>query len=237
MVLRKLLLVAATVLVFAVRCEDAEEKARYVKAPIETGDVTTRQTLEQAVSESRTRLLSVRNRQLRADLSKDIDGTYARALTAIHESEQQRATAAEREAQRERAAAAAMEAEREKKLARVPPRAQPAADQHRRHEALPDYHELTKSAVAGLQIGVRPSALGDGTKVLILRNPTPYPASFDLRCYTRTEAQKTFSMIIPAGGEKHIGFLQGWCGNFKDGERCEAYVSGEQMWKYKIPAP
>ncbi|HEV8435658.1 MAG TPA: hypothetical protein VGR95_19770 [Thermoanaerobaculia bacterium] len=217
------------------RCEDAEKKARYVKAPLETGDVTSSPTLEQAVSEARTRLLSVHNERLRADLSKDIDGTYARTLAAIRDAERQKTVALEREAERQRAAAAAIEAERRKKLAALSKPAPPSVEQHR-HDA-PDFHELTKSAVAGLQVGVRYSALGDGTKVLVLRNPTPYPASFDLRCYTRTDAQKTFSMIIPAGGEKHFGFLQGWCGNFKDGERCEAYVDGERMWQYKIPAP
>jgi hypothetical protein len=84
---------------------------------------------------------------------------------------------------------------------------------------------------------MRNSLIGDGTKVLVLRNPTPYPASFDLRCHTRNDvSQKTFSVIIPAGGEKNIGFLQGWCGNFKAGERCEAYVDGERMWQYKVPS-
>jgi hypothetical protein len=235
MVLRKRLFVAAMVVAFAIGCEDAEKKARYVKAPLETGDVTSRRTLERAVSEARTRLLSVRKERLRADLSKDIDETYARSMAAIRESEQRQAAVLEREAERQRAAGAAIEAERQKKLAGLSEPAPPSVARNRRHAALTDYRKLTKRAVAGLQVGVRLSALGDGTKVLVLRNPTPYPASFDLRCYTRTNVQKTFSMIIPAGGEKHFGFLQGWCGNFKDGERCEGYVEGERMWQYNIP--
>jgi hypothetical protein len=199
--------------------------------------VTSRRTLEQAVSEAKTRLLSVHDDRLRADLATDIDATYARALAAIREAEQQKAATLEREAERERAAAAAIEGERQRKLAALSKPAPPSVERHRQHDAPTDFRELTKSAVAGLQVRVRPSAFADGTKVLILRNPTPYPASFDLRCYTQANAQKTFSMIIPSGGEKQFGFLQGWCGNFKDGERCEAYVGGERMWQYKIPTP
>jgi len=234
--------------ILAAGCENAEEKARYVKAPLVAGDLTSRAALNEAVSEARTRLLSVRDRQLRAELSKEIEQVYERALTSFREAEQQRATASMRQAESERAAAAALEAERQRKLAPAAGRTAPAAKRtatvaerkpaaERRRAAVAEFRERTKEAVAGLQVGMRNSALGDGTKVLVLRNPTPNPASFDLRCYTRNDAaQKTFSIIIPPGGEKHIGFLQGWCGNFKQGERCEAYVDGERIWQYDVPA-
>jgi hypothetical protein len=223
---------------FTAGCEDAEKKARYVKAPLETGDVTTRPTLNHAVNEARTRLLSVRNDDLRANLSREIDQDYARASASIREVERQQAAANERQAGLERAVAAAADEERRRKLAQATvAKSKRAVDRPaRRRAAVADYRELTKDAVSGLQVGMRNSALGDGTKVLVLRNPTPYPASFDLRCHTRNDvSQKTFSIIIPAGGEKEIGFLQGWCGNFKRGERCEAYVDGERMWQYKVP--
>jgi len=45
MVVYRRLLVLCLLCGFAVGCENAEEKARYVKAPLETGDVTTRMTL------------------------------------------------------------------------------------------------------------------------------------------------------------------------------------------------
>jgi len=237
--------------ILAAGCENAEEKARYVKAPLVTGDLTSRPALNEAVSEARTRLLSVRDRQLRAELSKEIEQVYERALTSVREVEQQRGAVTVQHAESERAAAAALESERQRKLVRAPaaagrtattPAARKAPAEHkspaeRRRAALAEFRERTKDAVAGLQVGVRNSALGDGTKVLVLRNPTPNPASFDLRCYTRNDAaQRTFSIIIPPGGEKHIGFLQGWCGNFKQGERCEAYVDGERIWQYDVPS-
>jgi hypothetical protein len=192
--------------------------------------------LNVAVNEARTRLRSVRDRQLRAELSKEIEQVYERALASVREVEQQRTAASVRQVESERAAAAALETERQRKLSRAPAaERKPAVE--RRRAAVAEFRERTKEAVAGLQVGVRNSALGDGTKVLILRNPTPNPASFDLRCYTANGAvQKTFSIIIPPGGEKHIGFLQGWCGNFKQGERCEAYVDGERIWRYDVPS-
>lgn len=246
---RFLLSIGLIVGLLAAGCEDAEERARYVKAPLVTGDLTTRATLNDAVSEARTRLLSVRDQQLRAELSKEVEQVYERALVSVRETEQQRAAAGAQHLESERVVAAAAETEEQRKPVRAPAaeRTKPTAERKKRTErkspaerrsaAVAEFRERTKEAVAGLQIGVRNSALGDGTKVLILRNPTPNPASFDLRCYTRNDAaQRTFSIIIPPGGEKHVGFLQGWCGNFKQGERCEAYVDGERIWQYDVPS-
>jgi hypothetical protein len=245
-VFRFLLCIGLIVGILASGCEDAEERARYVKAPLVTGDLTTRATLNDAVNEARTRLLSVRDPQLRAGLSKEIEQVYERALVSVQDAEQQRAAS---NVLHEGAAVAAPEAEQQRQPVHAPAaeRAQAAAGRkarvkhesttERRSAAVAEFRERTKEAVAGLQVGMRNSALGDGTKVLILRNPTPNPASFDLRCYTRNDAaQRTFSIIIPPGGEKHVGFLQGWCGNFKHGERCEAYVDGERIWKYDVPS-
>lgn len=245
---RKLILGGVVSWLIVAGCENAEEKVRYVKAPLESADVTDRTSLNRAVSESRTRLASVRSAVLRTNLSAEIDEEYERALKQIRQDEEEQARKAleaerEREAERQRAAAAALEAEkiqeeREKAaLAVRPAKRESESDQiERRRAAVEAYRERTKDAVTELEVGVRESALGDGTKVLVLRNLKPYPANFDLRCYTRDDlGQKTFSLIVPAHGEKRVGFVQGWCGNFKQGERCEAYVDGELMWEYKVP--
>ncbi len=224
--------------VFASGCEDPEKKARYVKAPLETGDLTSRIALEHAVSEARTRLLSVHDSQLRDSLSRDIGQAHSRADAAIREAEQQRAAADERQEKQQRASAIALKLERERKLAKSPAANKEAVISRReRHRAAVATHrEGMRAAVATLEVGVRNSLLGDGTKVLMLRNPTQQTAGFELRCHTVNDVmQKTFSVVIPPGGEQHVGFLQGWCGNFKQGERCEAYVDGERIWQYKVP--
>lgn len=245
-------------------CEDAEAKARYVKSPLESADLTDRTAWSHAaVSEARTRLASVRNDRLGTDLSKEIDDAHDRALEQIREIERNEAATrqAERElqAERERAAAAHEEerrraAERKyqdgerkraaerKRDARPEPSVEEPSPAHAAHQAerrrgaLERHRERAKEAVTDLEVGIRNSLLNDGTKVVVLRNAKPYPVSSDLRCFTRGDtAQKAFSMRIPAGGEKRLGFVQGWCGNFTRGERCEAYVEGEPMWSYTVP--
>jgi len=190
----------------------------------------------------------VRGDKLRAELSREIDQEYERASGAIREAEQAAAEAArreleaakQREAEREQVAAAAMEAERQRKpLARNGEHHAAHVDRAAaREQALKDYQERMKDAVTELEVGVRDSALGDGTKVLVLRNRAPYPVNFELRCYRSDGVtQKTFSVAMRSGGEQHVGFLQGWCGNFREGEHCEAYVDGERLWEYSIPSP
>ena len=229
-------------------CENAEEKARYVKAPLESADPDSRASLDEAATEAKTRLASVRSARLRADLSTDIDGTYDRALARIREREEaaRQALEAERrlQAERERAIAAALEAERKREQERrledeqepVPPADAADGQQERRRAAVAEQFERAKEAVTALEVGVRSSALGDGTKVLVLRNGKPYAVHFDLLCFARgNTAQKTFALAMPPHGEKHIGFVQGWSGNFTGGERCEAYLEGEWMWDYTVP--
>ena len=248
--------VVASLLIGA--CENAENKARYVKAPLESIDPADRASLNNAVSEARTRLTSVRNEKLRQDLSRQIDDAQERMLEQIRAAEWEEAVArqAAREAQAERDRAAAAledarkrEAERkyesererneERKDERIPSAASDPGQEPwegRRAAAVERQKELTKEAVTEIEVSMRSSALQDGTRVLVLRNTKPYPVSFSLLCFTRGDsAQRTFAIRIPAGGEKRIGFVQGWCGNFKGGERCEAYVDGERMWNYTVP--
>jgi hypothetical protein len=249
------IVVVASLLIGA--CENAEKKARYVKAPLESIDAADRTSLNSAVSEARTRLASVRNEKLRADLSRQIDDAQERVLEQIRAAELEEAmarqAAREAQAERERAAAALEDARRrdaerkyeterkrdeERKAEPVTEATDPGHEpwERRRAAAVERQNERTKEGVTELEVGMRSSALNDGTMVLILRNAKPYPVSFELRCFTRDDtAQKTFAMRIAAGGEKRIGFMQGWCGNFKGGERCEAYVDGELMWSYTVP--
>lgn len=219
----RLLVAAAAAALFATGCQNAEQEARYVKAPFETGDLTTRASIDLALNEARTRLLSVRDEELRSELSKEIDQTYDRLLLPVREAEQAETTRKELEAAKER------ETERQRTAAR-----DRAAE---RRAAVAEATERNKDVVTKLEVGLRDSLLGDGTKVLVLRNPEQSSASFELRCHTRNDvSQRSFSITVPPGREKHLGFLQGWCGNFKGGERCEAYVDGERLWEYKMPA-
>jgi hypothetical protein len=106
---------------------------------------------------------------------------------------------------------------------------------HRNDTNRDDPQDQNRQAVKDLEIGTRPSLLGDGTQVLVLRNTKRYSADFDLTCYTRGDAgKKTFMVNVPPRSEKHVGFLQGWCGNFKPGERCEAHCDGELLWNRTI---
>lgn len=235
-----------------VSCENAQEKARYVKEPLETADTASLASVNSAVSEARTRLVTVRNDELRAELSKDIDDEYQRMLAQIQETERREKERAAIEAEKKRQELELEErreamqlqkerdAEREANRRAVEANRRSAETNRRsaeanRRDAEPDPHDLNRQAVKDLEVGTRPSLLGDGTQVLVLRNTKRYPADFDLTCYTRGDAaRKTFMVNVPARGEKNIGFLQGWCGNFKPGERCEAHCDGELLWNRKI---
>lgn len=222
-----------------------------MKGPLETADLTNRAALDAAISEAKTRLVTVENRQLRADLSTDIDDAYARALAVIQEREQQERALIEAEARRrleleQQTALAALaarkkaEAEAERKIRRATTSKTPGEgnlDQmSRRHAAEEAQHSRAKEAITDLVVAARDSVMGDGTKVLIIRNEKGYAVDVELRCYTGDHRTKGIrSITVPARGEKHLGFLQGWCGNFKSGERCEAYLGGELMWKYTVP--
>lgn len=236
-------------------CENGEAKARYVKAPLESIPPGDRASLNAAISEARTRLLTVRGRQLRADLSADLEDEYARAMDAIEDAEKAEAEkkdAEKREAARIEAEARQRAIEQEQASLEFLERQRKAEAEEKRdvvvrepidvdpiraREAAVKAQRLrAKEAVTNLEVHMRNSALGDGTKVLVLRNAKPYAVDFDLRCYTSNDAaNRTLPITVPAGGEKRVGFLQGWCGNFTPGQRCEAYVDGELLWNYEIP--
>lgn len=219
-------------------CENAQEKARYVKEPLETADAASLASVNSAVREARTRLVTVRSRELRAELSIDIDDEYQRMLAQIQEAERREKERAAIEAEKKRQEIEleerreAMQLQKERDAAREANRHTAEAN---RRDTEPDPHDLNRQAVKDLEVGTRPSLLGDGTQVLVLRNTKRYPADFDLTCYTRGDgARKTFIVNVPPRSEKHVGFLQGWCGNFKPGERCEAHCDGELLWNRTI---
>jgi len=224
-------------------CENAQEKARYVKEPLETADGANLASLNGAVREARTRLTSVRDRELRDELSKDIDDEYQRMLIQIHENERREKERAAAEAAKARAAREAedrrlaMEVQKERDVAREETQRAAAkiSPEDQRRAAENAQRQRRRKGVIDLEVGARPSLLNDGTKVLVLRNAQQYPVDFDLRFYTRGDAaRKTFFVTVPPRGEKHFGFLQGWCGNFKPGEHCEAYCDGELLWNHVI---
>jgi hypothetical protein len=232
--------------VLVLGCENSEEKARYVKEPLERISTTNRVSLNAAVTEAKTRLVTVRGRELRAGLAADIDDAYSRAATVIETAERQEAARIAAEAERrrelerkelERQEELRAAIERQKKIDSDKASVRRASHRIKSDGGFSDQpsRRRAKEGVTDLEVRLRDSALGDGTKVLVLRNAKPYAVDFQLRCYTEDDRSRTLAVTVPAGAERHIGFLQGWCGNFRSGQRCEAYVDEELMWKYEVP--
>jgi FtsZ-interacting cell division protein ZipA len=220
-------------------CENAQEKARYVKEPLETVDAASLSSVNNAVREARTRLVTVRSRELRAELSNDIDDEYQRMVAQIQETERREKERAAIEAEKKRQEVELEERREEMRLQKERQaqreESRHAAARNRRDTNQDEPQDRNRQAVKDLEVGTRPSLLGDGTQVLVLRNTKHDPADFDLTCYTRGDtAKKTFMLNVPPRSEKHIGFVQGWCGNFKPGERCEAHCDGELLWNRTI---
>jgi len=205
---------------------------------LETVDASSLTSVNSALREARTRLLTVRDRELRAELSKDLDGEYERMTAQIRETErrEKERVAAEAETRRQQ-----IELEEHRDAMRLQKVRE--SEQIEQTEIDPIHHEEQQSlrqrnrtAVTELNVETRPSLFGDGTQVLVLRNGGHDSADFDLTCYTAGDAaKKTFMVTIPPRSEKHFGFVQGWPGNFKPGERCEAYADGELLWNHTIP--
>lgn len=233
---------AALVGSLALACQNAEKAARYVKQPLENVEEGSLPSLDNAYREANTRLASVRSDSLRERLSKDLEQDYQRLLVRVREVEQARAAEAaaklkrEQELERQREAEQLAEQQRAQQLAEQQ-RAQQLADQERaQYQADRQIRvQLTRQAILDLETGMRPSALDDGTQVLVLRNAQPFSLDFDLRCFTRNDrGYKTLFVSVPARGVREIGFLEGWPGNFVDGERCEALYNGERLWNLAV---
>jgi uncharacterized membrane protein len=96
------------------------------------------------------------------------------------------------------------------------------------------YPSYGRQAIVDVRVGDRASYLGDGTRVLILQNSNPHPVSFALQCYTVSGYSKVLPVSIPRYGYSEVGYVQGWAGNFKPGEHCEAYFDGNQIWTYSV---
>ncbi len=214
-------------------CEDREERARYVKGPLEDINEESLASLNKAYREAETRLKSVKSGGLKAELSKDLDQEYQRLLAHIHEVERERAERAAaqeeaaREAESQRLAQVEAEARKQRELEQQLVNQATARAQK----------ENMRQAVLDLEGGMRPSMLDDGTQVLVLSNSQPFRVDFDLRCYTRNDStNKAMFVSVPARGEMEIGFLEGWSGNFVEGERCEAYFDGELLWNRSVPS-
>jgi hypothetical protein len=78
-----------------------------------------------------------------------------------------------------------------------------------------------RDAVAQLDVRWRRSRLESETRVLQLVNRMSYNVTFDLKCYRQDGASLVMPVTVNAGSTKEIGFLEGWTGNFRAGERCE----------------
>ncbi len=227
MILLTLLLCAAF---GACKHEDPEERARYVKEPLEKVQAADVASLDVAYREAETRVLSVEDEKLRQELSGDLEQEYQRLLTRIREENLQKEAEAAAEAERQRQAELQRLAQEQEQLERQ----RQAEQQLQAQAAAQAQGERTRQAIINLEGGMRASLLDDGTQVLQLRNSQSFSLTFDLRCYTRDKSvRKTLFVTVPARGQAEIGFLEGW--QFRRGDHCEAYYQDELLWDRSVP--
>lgn len=227
-------LIIVTITSVLAACTSPEDEARYVKEPFTAAQQQDIPSLNAAFQEAKTRLQSVENDTLRQELGRDLEQEYQRRLAEINNTEEQRRLEVAEQAAKERAAELARqalaEAENQKQLAAQQETILRAEEQERQIK--------TRQCIGDLEANMRMSDWIEGTEVLVLNNACALPVQFDLKCFTCGDAgYKTIFVDIPARGEKEIGFVEGWTGNFRGGERCEARLAGEVLRNIRIPAP
>ena len=137
-------------------CENAQQKARYVKEPLETVDASSLTSVNSALREARTRLLTVRDRDLRAELSKDLDGEYERMTAQIRETERREKERVAAEAETRRQQIELEEHRDAMRLQKVRESEQTETDPVH-HEEEQWWRQRNRTAVTELNVETRPS--------------------------------------------------------------------------------
>jgi hypothetical protein len=233
-------LLSLFLLLFALlACDHSEDQAREAMAVLNSAPEEDEKSLDTAYQNAKGKAVLVSDDGIRSRLVEELDATYQRRKEPF---EAARLAAAEEERrQREIEQAQRLaQIELERKRQEVELQLQQQAQAEAAIQALADaagQAEATKKfeGIRDLKVGTRYSLMDESTQVLILRNLKSYSVDFNLKCYTRRSSSKTFFVSVPALGEKEIGFLEGWEGNFVSGERCDAYYGDHMVWYFEIP--
>lgn len=211
------LCVAALILAgIATACQDPQRQVREAISALAAAPQGDEQKLDSAHLEALARALLVEDDRLRQTLLGEIDQLYRRRKEPFEAVRREAAELLRRQ----------QEIEHARELARL--------EEQRRQERERARAAEVAQGVRSLRWQTRESRLEDGTRVLILHNSQGRSVDFHLTCHTRGGASKTLFVSVPAYGQKEIGFLEGWPGNFVSGEWCEAFHGGEKQWRIDI---
>ncbi|HET9229316.1 MAG TPA: hypothetical protein VFR31_21735 [Thermoanaerobaculia bacterium] len=220
-------------------CENSEKKVRESLAVLDAAPAGDEKALDSAYQEARTKAILIKDDSLRTSLLEDLEARYQ---TRKEPFEAARREAAEEERRRKEVEQAQRlaEIELDRKRKEIELAAEAASQEQAAALALAVAAAQSQAnnrlqGVIDLDLKTRASLMDDNTQVLVIRNANAYSVDFDLKCYTRSGSSKTLFVSVPARGEKEIGFLEGWEGNFVSGERCEAYYDGQFVWSVRIP--
>lgn len=103
----------------------------------------------------------------------------------------------------------------------------------RRNMEILERQRDAREAVAGLDLTLRPSQLENGTQVLRIRNASGVRLRLELRCH-RGSTSKTIPVDLTGFETEEVGFLEGWTGNFRSGDRCDLRYSGARLRNFSI---
>jgi hypothetical protein len=204
----------------AAACQNPQRRVREAMSALAAVPQGDEQRLDAAHLEALARAHLVEDDRLRQSLLGEIEQLYQQRKEPFEAARRQAAERLRRQ----------QEIEHARELALL--------EQQRRQEQERARAAATAQAAQGvksLRWQTRASLLDDGTRVLVLHNRQGRSADFHLTCHTRAGASKTLFVSVPAYGQKEIGFLEGWPGNFVSGEWCEAFHGGEKQWRIDIP--
>ncbi|WP_396224159.1 DUF1036 domain-containing protein [Gemmatimonas sp.] len=98
-------------------------------------------------------------------------------------------------------------------------------------------HVPMREAINAVDIGWRRSLMDPDTRVMVVSNALEVPVTLALRCYLASGASsKQLEMNVRARGVAELGVLQGWDGNFVDGEWCDVLDRGRAVRRAWVPS-
>jgi uncharacterized membrane protein len=90
-----------------------------------------------------------------------------------------------------------------------------------------------RAEVATLRVSERPSLTIEGTRVLVVHNPTQWLITLDILCASAGGGRRRpFVVTMQPYASSELGYVQGWEGNFTAGQSCEAYYLGIPTWTH-----
>lgn len=93
-----------------------------------------------------------------------------------------------------------------------------------------------REAVGNLTYSYRSSTWFDYKSwVLVLHNPSRRSVDITVRCFTRNGNSADIRVSILAGGAAEVGWVQGWDGNFVEGEHALVIYEGQIIGRIDGP--